>query len=570
MAEEKEESVKMPVISINKKYLVSLFPESATQEEIMSHIEKFGCSIEAETADTINVEVSPNRPDLFGAVGLARSLKNFMHKSRKYSYSIKDGNTYLSIEVGRRVLKIRPFISAFVAMGTSFSDDSLADLINFTEKLCETYGRSRKKMAVGLHDLDKISGELTYDAYPDDKFVRLGGEGEEFFSEVIKNTEKGSKYSDIIENAEGLFPALKDSKGTISLIPILNSERTRTTTKTRNIFVDITGIDGETIDNAADLISTVLMDAGAEVRPVEISRGSKKKVTPQLRHRELFIQSRMAENEIGVRVGPQNIVSLGNKMGYEAAVVGNRIRFTVPPYRMDVFNEQDIIEDIAIGYGYDYIQPVPIPSSTAGQLDPRMVFFREASEAMLGLGFTESMSTFLSGEESNFADFRIGDYKETFGSDFDYVKLKNAKSQSITMMRTWIMPSLMKAIGASRHEAMPQRLFELDMVFWTERGKPVERNHLAAIYVDSKSNFNSIKAAAEAFLEWADLEMEVERADHSGFIEGRCAAIVWKGKKMGILGEMHPETLRNFGVEEPASAFEIDIDGVFEASRRPV
>jgi phenylalanyl-tRNA synthetase beta subunit len=54
------------------------------------------------------------------------------------------------------------------------------------------------------------------------------------------------------------------------------------------------------------------------------------------------------DQELGVRIGFNNVILLANKMGYEAALVGSSVRFAVPAYRLDIINEQDIVEDVAV------------------------------------------------------------------------------------------------------------------------------------------------------------------------------------------------------------------------------
>ena len=559
----------MPVITFNKKYLFSLLPKGTTEEKLNGQTYKMGFEPEQTGEKEVSLEITPNRPDLYSAVGFARAFKNFNHKNKKLKYELGNEEPELEISVGREAANVRPFIASIAVHGIHLDEEILADLINFSEKFSETYGRYRKKIAIGMHDLDLIHGQLHYNAYEDERYMPLNYRGEKLFSEVLKETEKGQKYGSII-SASVRYPALKDSEGAISLIPILNSERTKVTTKTRNMLVDITGIYREPVEKTADLIASIFMDLGAIIKPVRINYPGNERITPSLEKRYISMALTLAESEIGVPIGSSNIISLANKAGYEAALVGDKVRFRIPEYRLDIINEQDIVEDIAIAYGYDYINPTPILASQTGALLPEEEYFDTISGALTGMGFTEEVNTYLSNESSNFTAMRI---KETQGfspkEKMEYVKLKNSKAASLTMMRTWLLPSLLRNLGSSLHDSMPQKLFELDMAFAMLKGKPLEEYHLAAVDAGPRSNLNGIKAVISEISYLFGINLDVGESDHGSFIKGRSAVLLHEGTIAGIFGELHPEVLQSFGIEEPTSAFEINLNAILGKHSSP-
>ena len=559
----------MPVITFNKKYLFSLLPKGTTEEKLNGQTYKMGFEPEQTGEKEVSLEITPNRPDLYSAVGFARAFKNFNHKNKKLKYELGNEEPELEISVGREAANVRPFIASIAVHGIHLDEEILADLINFSEKFSETYGRYRKKIAIGMHDLDLIHGQLHYNAYEDERYMPLNYRGEKLFSEVLKETEKGQKYGSIISTS-GRYPALKDSEGAISLIPILNSERTKVTTKTRNMLVDITGIYREPVEKTADLIASIFMDLGAIIKPVRINYPGNERITPSLEKRYISMALTLAESEIGVPIGSSNIISLANKAGYEAALVGDKVRFRIPEYRLDIINEQDIVEDIAIAYGYDYINPTPILASQTGALLPEEEYFDMISGALTGMGFTEEVNTYLSNESSNFTAMRI---KETQGfspkEKMEYVKLKNSKAASLTMMRTWLLPSLLRNLGSSLHDSMPQKLFELDMAFAMLKEKPLEEYHLAAVDAGPRSNLNGIKAVISEISYLFGINLDVGESDHGSFIKGRSAVLLHEGTIAGIFGELHPEVLQSFGIEEPTSAFEINLNAILGKHSSP-
>ena len=154
----------MPVININKKYLYGLIGQKIDDEKLAEYVYKLGFEVESQSEKEAVIEITANRLDLLDAVGLARTIKNFMHKSKRFHYEIENNEPAMTIDVDRSVDKIRPYISGLVALNLELSEEALDNLINFSEKFCETYGRNRRKIAMGFHDMDAIKGSLTYKA----------------------------------------------------------------------------------------------------------------------------------------------------------------------------------------------------------------------------------------------------------------------------------------------------------------------------------------------------------------------------------------------------------------------
>jgi len=385
----------------------------------------------------------------------------------------------------------------------------------------------------------------------DEEFLALNVSRKMKLSEILKKNEKGMAYAGTIGDSK-LYPVLTDAKGAISFVPILNSERTKVTASTKNLLIEITGTSRYIVEKSADLFASMFLDLGADVQRVKVSYKGSSVILPKMSSANIEIPLIKIEGQIGVIIGFNNVISLANKMGYEAALVGRNIRFRIPEYRLDILNEQDIIEDIAIAYGYDFIQAVSIYSEQMGEIEDATKRSRELSEVMVGLGFSEMLNSYLTNEKQDFDNMRLKDH------DSKYVRVKDAKMQKLTMLRTSLLPSLLGNIGMSVHEKMPQRIFELDFVFGIS-DQVNEAQMLAGVITDPKSNFNQIKSIVEAILQSMRIEFQIKENLHRSFIEGRCASVILKGKTIGVFGELHPEVLGNFGIEEPTIAFEIGL-----------
>ncbi len=545
----------MPNITINREYLLKLIGKKIEEKNLEEIIYKLGFEVERSDLNELTVEITSNRPDLFSAVGLARAIRNFQHINKTFNYSLhkKNLSSALTISVDKTAEKSGLFISGFVIKNILLTDVSLADIFNFSEKLSDTLGRMRKKMSIGIHNLDVIDKDIVFILSEDEKFIPLRDNSQRLYSDVVDNTEKGKLYRTALPKS-GLYPILKDSKGTLALVPIINSERTKVTPSTKNLFIEVTGTSSDLVEKITNILATTFIDIGGDIFGIDVKYTKKTKRYPDFDTNNILIPLLQIELELGIEIGFNNIISLANKAGYEAALLGKKIRFKVPSYRADIINEQDIIEDICIAYGYDYISPIPVPSILPGALSKNHELFEGLSYAMVGAGFTESMSTYLTNEQRNFLMMNLDIPQKT-----DFIKLKDAKSSNLSIARTWLIPSILNVISISKHDKMPQKVFELDMVFKIYDNKPIESYHLAGICTNSVSNFNDIKSIVESILSVSGFSFSIKETSHKSFIDGRCAAIIIDGIELGIMGELHPIVLSNFGIEEPSIGFEIEL-----------
>ncbi len=541
----------MPVTIHNKKYLLKVLGFKINDAELVRNIENMGPNVKRMNDDEVEVEYTANRPDLISTVGLARAVRHYMRRSRRFTYTIKPGGEE-TLNVGSHVASIRPYIAAMIVENMALEKEDLLDIINFTEKLSNTYGRQRSKIAMGLHDMRDVEPPFFYDAFEDEEYAPLGTSKKMKYSAVLNSESKGKKYVALCKSGDR-YVALKDKKGTMSLIPILNSERTKISTSTNKMLVDVTGSTREVIEGVADLLAADFIDRGYVVRRVKVSYKNKSYSLPKMESRDFSMPLKQLEEEIGVKIGFNNFIVLANKMGHEAALVGRKIRVTVPPYRLDVINEQDIIEDIAVGYGYDYIQPIGVLSTQAGSIEEKTKTVNLAIDVMIGLGFEEAMNSYLTNEDTNFLRMRES-------KNENYINITNPKSGAATMLRTWLIPSLLKQLGQSMHDKFPLKIFECDMAFQLKNSVPEEKYHIAAVACNSQANFNEIKAVFEGFARNMNLSYEIQKSEHRSFIEGRCARIMLNKRNIGFMGEIHPEVLTSFGIEEPVIGFEIDLD----------
>ena len=153
----------MPVIKIRPERLNKLLP-GMSMEEIEEALFKLKGEVEIGEDGYIYVELNPDRPDMYIGEGIVRAVKGLLGVERGYT---PPRVRQAGVEVVADRVVSRPFISVAVVYNVGIDEEFMEELIQFQEKLHDTIGRRRRKMAIGLHDLDKIpSSRIMYKELP--------------------------------------------------------------------------------------------------------------------------------------------------------------------------------------------------------------------------------------------------------------------------------------------------------------------------------------------------------------------------------------------------------------------
>jgi len=548
----------MPVITLYRERFNKFVGRKLTVEEMAEWLPWVGFDLEDVGPDYVKVEFNPNRVDLCSYAGVARAFKGLMGwETGLPSYKIEHGKTKLTIT--KAVGNVRPFMLAAVVRNIRLDEEAVIDLMEMQEDLHWGIGRDRRKTSIGVHNLDAVSPPFTYTAVKPDKakFVPLDRTEEMSLRDILEKHEKGTAYKHLIDWAPK-YPLLIDKEGKVlSMPPIINGELTRVTDKATNLFLDVTGTDCLAVERSLNILTTALADMGGTLESVRVKYPERSVVSPSLTPQKMRVRVGYANELLGLKLSEAQVIESLRKSRLDAKAAGKGIvEATVPAYRIDVLHEVDLVEEIAIGYGYYKLKPTIPQRSTIGEQHPIHRTACTVRQIMIGLGFTEVMNFTLTNETTHYEKMRT--------KASDTIKLANPVSLECTILRQSLLPSLLKNLMDNKHESFPQRLFEVsDVGRINQRVETrVERRlHVAGVSSHSTANFTEIKSAVEALLHNMSLKSwEIKPSKHLSFLEGRAAAVVMKRGEIGVLGEIHPEVLNNFELENPTCAFEIDIE----------
>jgi phenylalanyl-tRNA synthetase beta chain len=553
----------MPVVELNINRIKKLISGQVTKKKIIENLPFLGLDIESQDGDQIRVEYSPNRPDYSTDFGIALGLQGLLGtKKGIFKTNIKKEGKY-EIKVNSSVSKIRPFVTGIVAKNGIIDDQTIKQLMNMQEDLHLGIGRKRKKSSIGLHDLDKISFPLTYTTTSrDHKFVPLNSTVESTISNILSETDVGQNYGWTLGDSKNVPVIIDREENTISFPPIINAAITTVTTKTKNILVEVTSIDKDAAEDMLSVVSTILQIAGFQISELKITGG--KNSTPKLNSRIIQYEPKFTAQILGLDISISAMITSLKKCRLDARQNGKKIQCVIPRYRFDIFGSMDIVEEIALGYGIQNLEPKLSTSETLGEKSVITKKLELISKTAVGLGFTEVLNSTLTSENSFVLTNRA-----QMGSLS--LSVLDSKSQEHTILRDLILPGLIENISKNIHEPYPQKIFETGIVFRTPT--KYESQHLGAVMAYKESNFSEMKAILQSILKTGlKLDMTTEFPNENSnteygtriFSKGRFAKVLVQDIIVGYVGEINSEVLDNFKIRTPIVGFDIDLSLIFE------
>jgi len=340
------------------------------------------------SGDLVNIEVTPNRPDLLSMHGFLRCYKAFIGKeSGLKRYKVNKPEKDFKIKIDKSVKDVRPYTACAIVKGMKFDNTKIKEIIDIQEKLHATIGRNRKKAAIGIYPLEKITLPIKFEAKkPQDiKFIPLEMDEELDGLQILQRHPAGREYANLLEGLEK-YPVFSDAKGKIlSMPPIINSrDAGKISENTKDVFIECSGFDFNVLKKILNIIATAMADMGGRIYAMELDYG-KKEMTPNLEPEKIKVSIENVNKLIGLELKEKNLERLLPKMGYDY----KKGFACVPSWRTDVLHEVDIIEDVAIAFGYDKLIPEIPKVATIGSESKESMIERKIAEILSGIGLLE-------------------------------------------------------------------------------------------------------------------------------------------------------------------------------------
>ncbi|MEE9307975.1 MAG: phenylalanine--tRNA ligase subunit beta [Spirochaetia bacterium] len=565
----------MPKIELQEKTFFEMLGTRPSREELTELLTVAKAEIDDWQPEENNLKIElndTNRPDLWSGPGLVRQLRVYQDgKIPEYTFLSKEGSVQQTgeriIQVDKGLRDIRPYIAAFIARGVPMTEAILVDMINSQEKLCWNYGRKRSTIAMGVYRADLMKFPVHYRAADPEKtrFIPLDYSWEMSLREILKTHPKGVEFGWIVENFDR-FPYLEDDQGqTLSFPPIINSAHLGAVEiGDSHHFIELTGPDLDSLLVACSIVACDFADLGYEILPVRIvypfdTAYGQELVTPYYFQKPVSLVVSEASRLLGEEISAEEAEDSVRRMGNPVTRSGNTLTVSPPPYRNDFLHPADVIEEVMIGRGMDSFEPVWPEDFTVGRLSEIEIFSREVREILVGLGYQEMIYSYLGSRR---------DFVERMNmSGEKVIEIANPMSESYECLRNSQLPNLLNSESVSSNAVYPHRIFEVgNVAYLDDRENYGSRTvtRLGFLFCDREASFNDVNSHLSAVFFYLSREYALEPVEDPRFVSGRLGAVLYKGRRIGVVGEIHPVVLENWGIQQPTAAGEIELDAILE------
>ena len=555
----------MPTISVDRDDLMQLIGRERTMEQLEDLLAFVKGELKEYSQETgqIKIELNDtNRPDLWCPEGIARQIR-FQSEELSYQLHSNKASPEKKIIVDESLKTIRPFVGAFIAKGVPVTEQFLIQMIQTQEKMCDTYGKKRELVAIGIYDLSKIKFPVHYKGVAGSgiKFVPLGFEEEMSLDEILAKHPKGVEFAHLV-NKHSLYPILLDDDSEVlSFPPIINSKKGgEVSVGDQNLFIEITGTNIEMVMHSLNILAYNFKDRGFEIEPVQScypypTDYGKEVISPYPLENEVEVELLLFGKYLGHPYTLEEIKGYLGRYGLSVREQDkDKILVCSHPYRQDYMHPVDAVEDLAISIGYENFKPIMAEEFTIGKLSKMTIFEDRVRDVMIGFGFEEVILNILANKE----DFD----QKVNGMCEDLIRISNVMSESYSSLRNSLIPGILKVEAKSSKSLYPHRVFEVGEVVErdeTQNHGSLTRTKLAVLLCHAQANFSEIGSYLEnlAYLMFWDLEIRAR--NFPIFIKGRSGEIIVNDESVGLIGEIHPEILEKWGIKMPTVIFELDL-----------
>ena len=594
----------MPTVIVNREALFKAIGQTFTDEEFDDLCFEFGIELDEVTSEKemfqneqnregehlstevlYKIEVGANRYDLLCLEGLALALRVFLKKQKMPD--IKPLNVLPEEErqliVYDSVNEVRPVGLSAILRDINFTNETLKGFMDLQDKLHNNICRGRKLVSMGTHDLDTVKGPFTYRALKPEHihFVPLNREEEvngDGLMSILKEDPKLGKYLYLLEGKEK-YPVMMDSNGIImSLPPIINSQHTKMTLNTHNVLIDVTGLDYtkcEIVLNTLIAMFSIYSKTPFTVEEVKVinQKTNEGKIYPDLTPRIFKADVKYLKTISGINdIEPEKIVELLEKMELKAKVLNkDEIEVSAPITRSDILHPCDIAEDLAISYGYNNIPKQLTTTKTHGVQQPYNKLTDLFRNEMSMGGYVEFLTMALLSHKDMFTNLLK---KER---DDKTVQILYSKTKEFEYIRSSLIPGILKSIEGNKANQLPFKLFEISDVVLIDKENETgasNRRKLCFAYANTTSAMEVVQGMVDLLMkkiglifneEKADKRYTIKKSNNPIFFEDRQAEIfIQDNINVGIYGIIHPKVLKNFGIKNPVTLCEIDLQTIMD------
>ncbi len=560
----------MPTLAIPTQEFCALLEEYgviADLDDLRIRLPYIGVDV-GRLDEVIEIEVFPDRPDLLSAETMIWSLLPFMYGKEPPLLTDPDDSEWV-LTVDPALADVRPVALSAVVQGIDLSSDRdqadirIQHIMDHQEKLHTTLGRQRRKVSIGVHDITALKPPLILRLVDGEfTFPPLGYDTPWSVNKILDEHPKGVSYQHLIAN-RSKCPLLADSNGTVlAMPPIINGIDTAVHQGTKDVLIDVTGTDHVACRTALHLMILQLSMFGGQARKVTVKACDGSTASwPDAKTMTRYVDHHYLERLIGTTLSEEDVQKALRRMAHNCSIaMEGTYHVEVPAWRTDIMHPIDLVEEVAIGLGYENI-PRTLPSiQSIGRASATASLDERIRVSMMGLGCQQVQSLTLSSEDTQFTRMRW----KTRG---EVTTIVNPSATHHTIMRQRILPSLADLLVANRHNDLPQRVFEHGSTVVDHNN----RRSAAWLCAEGTSGFERARGFAQRILADLGLECNDVRVTNEGpWLKGRGAVILIDEQPVIEFGEIDPVVSAILGIEAPMHGGEIDLERIGRIALDPV
>ena len=573
---------------ISYEWLGDYVETRLSAEELRDRLTNVGLAIDAveqHNADAVlDVEVPSNRPDCLSHVGIAREV-GVIERRPLHLPEIKSFKTagragdLTAVEI--KDPDLCPRYAAWLVRGVK-----IAPSPEWLVKRLETIGQRPINNVADITNY--VLHELGQPLHAFD-FHKLGGR-----RIVVRRASAGEKLK-TLDGVERTLTndmlVIADAERPVALAGIMGGEESEISSATTDVLIESAYFNPDSVRRTArqlgmDTEASRRFERGADIEGVlyaqdrcvqlicELAGGiaSEDRIdiypTPFV-PRVLTLRPERIPQLTSLSVTHENILRILSGLGFERLWRDDKLEFKVPSWRIDVEQEEDLVEEVARHTGYDKIDSELPPSSASGEYQPSEMKQRLLRRAMNAFGFDEAINF-------SFAP------KQTDGQP----ELKNPIIEGAAFMRATLLPGLLTSLRHNlNHGIRDVRLFEIGRVFGEISPNELPQEHLNFALVATGGALEANKAQAERDIDFFDVKGALETAvdwmsltpltftqtSAPHLREGQAALIkLSDGTEIGSIGRLAENVASNYKFRNPVYVLELDLDKLLTTPARVV
>ena len=571
----------IPTISVRQSLLADIMKSHGLDHDVEVLAEQLplmGTDIDRCDDEVLDIEIFPDRPDLLSGETLAFALRPFLHGTNATpNLDIVEGTIEMNVDA--ELSTIRPVILGAVVRGVdngSTSDEKenfIQSLMDHQEKLHFALGRGRKRASIGVHDLAKLQPPFrVMGADADYSFTPLAMQSEMTISQILERHPKGIDYAHLMEGMER-YPIIVDSNDDVlSFPPIINGAHTTVSHSTSEFFIDVTGWDRRACEASLMLIALQLAEHGGKIESVIINGidGNDENI-PNGEGIIHSVPQRLVNGLLGRNFSEDELSSSINRMGgiysgrspapedspqvpkrmADAAVGEQMLNFIMPRWRFDILHPVDLVEEIAIGHGYEDLgqDVAKAPLTAIPRTDSHIR--RRIRQSLQGLGLMQIQSLTLSNDRDQFELMR-------WQQSGEVTRITNPITIDHTMLRQYILPGLFRLLASNRHHELPQGVYELGTVVRDHKNC----DRVGFLMAERGGGFAAVRGRIQAMLKdlgAKEYTIEPIPEGEGPWLAGRSAKVLIGSTWVGCFGEIDPVVSNEFELKVPINGAEFDV-----------